>query len=591
MSVTVQKGSSAAIQVTGDVTTGVGRNFRMQLTTPDAVVAKGLTSGAYIAGPAANRTMPALAGNIGGGALSIYSSADSPTGTFVNSSNYTTVGIFEVKPTGEDVVITNAQITFTESAAFAVSGTAGIYDEDGALISDLVACTLNDAAGTNVAFTLSWQAPADTVSKMYVKVLPTSFVAGDANKTIQVGPTAYVAGAGSGIYGTGVNSGQAIGAPAAAFNTSTVTYKHTGSLTFALNGVSTPVNQAALVPSNGNLMAIFNVSATDDESVLITALEVTDTKAETTAAFNTVSLYEMDALGNLTQIASSKPWTFAAGAGNSVGTFTVADINSGAGWLIPAGASNYKMLAVKADVASGATTADTTQFDITAASIAGGTVAATGGSSGLAIPAGNLTAATASLSAAAGTHTLFTAAGGGVLYVSPNASAPSGAVSRSSTATLAIFDLTAKGAAIAFDNNNAGVEAEGSPALLTFYSTTGGVAATNYRIVDATTGIVYATGAAGVAATDTVSFTDVHFAAGSAQLAVAKDATVSIKLQTDITSTANYPQYTNLKFSVPTAVSVDTRADEAVAAVNNPGGLPLYPAGGLASVCPEVQVQ
>lgn len=575
----MSRGTSLMVQLTGDITSGATRTVWPRLVGPDAVVAKGVTSGVYFTGPAAGAAVgPAAAtAAITGGAMTVTSNVNSPTDNLVSAPVAQTIGIFDVRGTGENVVVQTVTLNFTHSAPLSAAYNAALYDESGGLLSNVVAIPAAGVAGQ--AFNTSITIPAGQTKKVYVKAFTNVLAVGDAAQTITVGVVL------NGFAGVGELSGTASTAPAAAFNLPAITYRHTGTLTVALNtieGVS-PLNQSALIPSAENYWTAVTFIATR-EDIRLTQVQFNDEIAETTAAFVTCSLYDRATDGTLVQL-DNQPWNYVVGAGNSNVNFN--NIDLGTGIDIPMGAANAKVLVVKCSVSGAATATNAPELDIAAA----GNLTATGATSGIAIPVGNVVGTNFGTTLRA-KHTLRAA----ILEVQPNASAPSGNISRSSTATVGIWDLTARGGAIVFDNNNVGGEAEGNPPLMVFTSFTGGIDATpsvTFRLVDATTGTVYAAsnGAAVNATATTVTFTDGDFATGAAQLIVAQDSTVSVKLQENITSTVLYPQYTSLQFGFANAAAIDTRADEAVAAVNDAGGLISYPATGLEARCPEVRIQ
>jgi hypothetical protein len=596
----LSRGSSLVTQVTGDITAGVNRFLTLTLVAPDAVLAKGKTSGVYFIGPAANVAMPATAA-FAGGVLTVTPNTNSPTDNLVSAPVAQDIGIFDVRGAGENVVLQTITLTFARSANMSADYNAALFDGDGGLLSNIAAvdAVVGDPNPDAVAFTLAWTVAPATTQELHVKAYTNVLAAGDAGTAITVAVGI------NGFVGIGEQSGAAVRAPVAGFALPAVTYRHAGSMQFALNTVVAPLNQAALIPSSGNYWTAITAIATR-EDVTITVLQLNDLIAETTQAFNTCSLYDMATDGTLTNL-DTQPWNFVALAGNSNVVFN--NINAGSGVTVPMGAANAKTLVVKCSVSGLATDGDAPELDIidddgngsldevTAVGAVSSLNIPNGAGAGAAPTYGNYTVPNLTGAEVRGKHTLFDPAGAnpattaGVLYVAPNASAPSGDISRSATATMGIWDFTAQGAAVAFDP----LGGVGAGALdhnpLVFHCYTGTVFnnSATFRLVDATTGLVYAVNGATVPATTTdVTFEDRDFENGNA-LAVLQGQTVSVKLQENITNTGNYNQYTTLQFGIDGAADVDTGADAGVN-INNAGGLPNYPSGGLEAKCPEVRI-
>jgi len=576
------RGASLQLQLTGDITSGATRTIWPALVGPDAVVAKGTVSGVLFIAPVAGLNVrPAAAtAPIQGGGLTVTPNVYSPTDNLVNSVVPQTIGIFDVRGTGENVVVQNVALNFAHAPALTIGYLAALYDEAGGLQSNVVAIPAGGGVGI---FNLGWTIPANTVKKLYVKAFTTPLVVANAARiiTVGVGPLGFAF--------IGELSGAAGAAPAAGFALPGITYRFSGQIQFALNTVVAPINQTALFSTAENFWTAIAVIATR-EDISITSLQFDNIDAtvgaEATQPFVTCSLYDMAADGSLTSL-DTQPWNFLAGA---LGNVLFNNINSGGGITVPLGAANAKTFAVKCSVAGAPTAGELPELDIVLVA----NVTAVGAVSGTNIIAPNVVLpGLAPGVAGRGAHILATTATGGVLYVKPNASSPSGNVSRSGTMIAGIWDLTAKGVpGLVFDN----IAAPADHNAFIFTSFTGGLSnnalAGNTRLVDATTGVVYATGAATVtvAAGTTLTFTDVELAAGAAPLAILQDQIVSVRVELNTTSTVAYPQYSSIRLGFLNALGLDTGAN-AGPALNNGGGLPEYPAGGIQARCPEIRIQ
>lgn len=183
----ISRGSAKTLKVLGDAVSGAGRRIQLQADI-DSVSGVGVTSGVGIAGPAI--ALAAGATNeiaITRGSLSVSVSSATPQGTdaqYVKSTSAQTLGVFDIRAIGEDVLVSSLGFSITgPSGATGSITSVGLYNEAGGLISsnlvDFTAAEWDNSPSAAKYFNLSATIPANTTQKFYVKGITNGITAPD----------------------------------------------------------------------------------------------------------------------------------------------------------------------------------------------------------------------------------------------------------------------------------------------------------------------------------------------------------------------------------------------------------------------------
>jgi Cys-rich repeat protein len=400
--VTIAKGTSKQFEVIGDIAAGNGRNI--DLTVPyNKVIGLGVTSGVSIVATGSTADFSTI--SIGIGTLTVNQSASHPVGTaaaFVKTTNAKNLGVFSVKATGEDILVNQVVLTFSNVSSTNYLTSVGLYDGD-SLISDLK----DSVTGTgNQTFTLNYTIPANTTKDITVK-------ASTYNISTQTSLTITWVG---GNNGYGLSSGESI-STSGNTSLSAVTIYPSGTISTAILDVTkAPYNQGLLAPlSNVSLVGLKVMVTREDMKLYSLALSGKIGETTSSDAIASVALYAED---GTTQLSNS--------VNVSSGTFTITEEDLIQEILFPK--NTYKTLIIKGR--SSATTTDLYTLSIATSSL---------------VLMGQDSSATTSNSSPI---SLYNTSQGQfmisdvVIEMKKNAESPSGNVSRGSLETYAIWDVT-----------------------------------------------------------------------------------------------------------------------------------------------------
>jgi len=558
--VLLAKGTSKSFQVIGDIVSGGGLNITLQADI-DAASGIGVTSGAGVAGPAAAFNLGA--GNlvaIAAGNLSISVSSSSPQGSSANlviSTTPQTLGVFDVRAIGENVLVSNVNMALADGALNTEAGTignVGLYDENGALLSQQV--NLLGVAGDGInfwgpaagtTFVMNWTVPANTTKKLYVKGttnLVTAPNPASANAVlVLVGGNSFVA--------TGLSSSGQAGAnnitSASVLALPPVSVNQAGTFATVGDTINTPYNQNVLGPVSQTVLGTIKLTTQNEDQRLRDAVLTGVTSAGAVNAYVTgVALY--DGATQITNFITPGTGTLPAGGGATANdvVFTTADVLTPTTFV----KGTPKTLNIVGNVISPLPAQGTTlRWTIGAVANHFRTTGVTSG-----VVATNNAAATdfrvnVGADNEGGTYTFRS----NVLEMKKSASSPSGTVARGTFATYAAFDLESKGA-----NANLGVDTlvfatDSLPAALTSSVTATGVLndAALFRLYDVDGGIaIPATRFLNVAA-GTIAFSGIPNGA----LTVTFGQVRHIALQITTTNQALWPVSSSMQWAVGTQAS------------------------------------
>jgi hypothetical protein len=293
----------------GDITSGVGRAVELQAGV-DSVSGVGLVSGVGVAGPAT--ALSAGASNeitIGRGSLTAAISSATPQGTaaqFVKSTSAQTLGVFDIRAVGEDVLVSSLGFKITGPASITSTSndpivSVGLYNEAGALISsnqvDFTEANVESGTvATDKYFNLSVTIPANTTQKFYVK--------GITNGLTLPAPASFIVALQKNLTGTksiiatGMNSSAQEGSdnitsdstlalPAISVNQGPIA-------TVSGDPLKTPLNQSVMSPSPAVIGTVKITAQREDQtlrSIVLTGNPSTSTMA---GLLSTVTLYDYE---------------------------------------------------------------------------------------------------------------------------------------------------------------------------------------------------------------------------------------------------------------------------------------------------------
>jgi len=399
--VTIAKGTSKQFEVVGDIAAGNGRNI--DLTVPyNKVIGLGVTSGVSIVASGTTADFSTI--SIGIGTLTVSQSASHPVGTaaaFVRTTNAKNLGVFSVKATGEDILVNQVVLTFSNVSSTNYLTSVGLYDGD-SLISDLKD-SVNQTSVTT--FTLNYTIPANTTKDFTVKA-STYHISDQTSLTIT-----WKAGA----NGYGLSSGEAI-STTGDVGLSAVTIYPAGTISTAILDVNkAPYNQGLLAPLSDVSLVGLKVMVTREDMKLESMALSGQVGSSASDAISSVALYAEDGTTQLSQPVNVSSGTF---------TITQEDLNQD----IVFAKNTYKTLIIKGRVS--ATTTDLYTLSIATSSLVliGQDSSATTSNSSL-ISLSNTTQGQFRLASL-------------VIEMKKNNDSPSGNVIRGSEETYAIWDVT-----------------------------------------------------------------------------------------------------------------------------------------------------
>jgi len=555
--VLITKGTSRVFQVIGDVASGVGRTIQLGMQA-NGVLANGTMTGVGVAGPAATFYL-GLPNDvvINRGALSVAISTASPQGTaatVVKSITPQTLGVYDIRATGENILVTNVTLVFNSGATTTGTiNTVGLYDEYGALLSNFQTLAgtalVNRWGAATVPFVMNWTIPANTTVKLYIKGITNGMTLPNPST---ITPTLAWDANNVSIVGTGLSSGGTEGAG----NVTSVSLLALPVMTvwqvglFGATGdhLVTPRNQSILAPVSQAVVATIKVTAgRENQNLRNLTLTCNTTGAACNNYYGNVAIYD-----GATQITN-----YIVPNATSV-VFTTGDIMTVETFEVGV-AKTLKIVANTLGTAVGTSSWAVAAGDMTTIGINSGQIAALAATD-LLVNSGGL---------GVGTGGLLTASAD-VLEMKVSAGSPAGTISRGTFASVAKWDLISRGAdALGVDVTN-----------ITFTSKTGlaSMLATDtdlVRLYDETNGVVLST----------VGSTTINLAAGTIgfvmatnTLRVAPTGVRVISLQMTTTNTAKFPAYSSMWFTVNTA------ANATVVAATVPGARGIGYGGAVWSV-------
>ena len=554
----IAKGAAITLKVLGDVVSGAGRTIQLQADI-DSVSGVGVTSGVGVAGPDAVQTITSSV-LIGIGTFSVSVSSATPQGNtaqFVKSTSAQTLGVFDIRAGGEDVLVSSLGFKITGPASVTATGdnaisSVGLYNEAGALVSsnlvNLTEANIESATvATNKYFNLSATIPANTTQKFYVKGITYSITAPDPvalTVSLQNNLTVSATTSLQAIVGTGMNSSAQQGSYniylASALSLPAVSVNQGPTATYSADPLQTPLNQSIMSPASQVIVGTVKITAQREDQTLrsIVLTGVTGTASTTADLLTSVALYD-----GATPVTTSK-----APVGNTV-TFSGSDVLSPAVTFVK---STAKTLRIVASTASGVTGAS---LYFTVAATAGQitTIGSTSGQPFASVTAVDLRVSTSTT--AAGTYTFNPI----IVEIVKDAASPSGTVGRGTYQTYATYKLDSYGT-----TSNVNLSS------VTFYSKVGlptAATSTMFRLVDADTDTAITVATTTVdAANGTVTFT---FANGD--LTITNGVDTRINLQVTTNNTTAWAANTAMQWTIIPAGAVTFY--EAGAAVGSSSGV------------------
>ena len=537
--VLITKGTSRVFQVIGDVAAGVGRMIELGMQA-NGVLANGTMTGVGVAGPAATFYL-GLPNDIviNRGGLSVSISTASPQGTaatVVKSIMSQTLGVYDIRATGENILVTNVNLTFTDGGLGATGTitTVGLYDEYGALLSNFQNLVGTAVAGhwgiAAVPFVINWTIPANTTMKLYVKGITNGITLPNPANVV---PALVLVG-GASITGTGLSSGGTEGAgnvTSASVLALPTMIVWQGPL-FGITGdhLVTPRNQSILGPVSQAVVATIKVTGgREDQNLRSLTLTCNTTGANCAAYYSNVAIYDGATQVTNYVVPNATSVVFDATQIINVETFSVGV------------AKTLKVVANTLGIAAGTSSWAVAAGDMVTVGITSGQVAANAVQD-LRVNSGGLGANTGGeLTALAD-----------VLEMKVNAVSPAGTISRGTFAPVAKWDLISRGA-----------DAQGVDVTdITFTSKTGLASASDtdtalVRLYDETNGVVLSLAAS---TTITVANGTIRFQMATGTLRVLPTAVRVISLQMTTTNTTKFPAYSSMWFTVTTAANATVLA-------------------------------
>lgn len=421
--ITLVKGASTNIELIGNIANGNARTIIMQIAA-GGVIARGATSGT-------NMTNATATGNdtitIGLGTLTVSMSANHPQGAngyLIKTTNLKTLAALSMRANGENIILNTIDLKFV-NATDHFTGTnylssVGLYDGD-SLVSNLI--TVDDENAQQ--FSLNWTVPGDTTKELTVK---------GVTNTVDVAVADTVTTTFDASAGYGLSSGEAINNTADVVTTSIVIYP-SGKSTVADETDSTRImhNQSILAPMvNAPVGAIKIYAQREDMKLTDWVVSLTGTGYGDETDISSVTIYDQD---GTTQLSNPVAYDDTDDDTTDTFTFTSSDFLTD----IIVAKNSYKTLIVKANTVA---TIDGTTDLVMSLVDAANQMKFIGQDSGTAYDVSTDLGGDIALditSPFAGGKFSFEK---DILEVKKASTSPSGAVSRGTIATYAIWDVT-----------------------------------------------------------------------------------------------------------------------------------------------------
>jgi len=304
--ISLTKGASINLEAVADIASGAtlagGRTIKLEIAL-GGVVARGATSGTNIVSTGNTVGTSIL---IGIGTLTVSMSANHPQGAnalLITTTNKKTIAAFSVRANGEDIILNQIDFNFLDGTqdldAANYLSAVGVYDGD-SLISDLKTIA---APNNEDAFSLNYTIPANTTKELLVKAVTNTMTAVN-NDQLTTTWSYYL--------GYGLSSGETI-TSGANYPTTAITISASGKATLAAETTKTPYSQGVLAPINNVILGALKVYA-QREDLKLTKLVLTAVGTDYVADdISSVTLYADDGVTLLSNPVSE-------GAGN---TFTI----------------------------------------------------------------------------------------------------------------------------------------------------------------------------------------------------------------------------------------------------------------------------
>ena len=519
--ISLTKGASINLEAVADIASGAtlagGRTIKLEIAL-GGVVARGATSGTNIVSTGNTVGTSIL---IGIGTLTVSMSANHPQGAnalLITTTNKKTIAAFSVRANGEDIILNQIDFNFLDGAqdldAANYLSAVGVYDGD-SLISDLktIAAPNNEAA-----FSLNYTIPANTTKELLVKAV-TNTMTGVNNDQLTTTWSYYL--------GYGLSSGETI-TSGANYPTTAITISASGKATLAAETTKTPYSQGVLAPINNVILGALKVYA-QREDLKLTKLVLTAVGTGYVADdISSVTLYADDGVTLLSNPVSE-------GAGN---TFTITSDTDLISDIVFTKAV-YKTILVKANVNVAIAGVPNLHFTIANAD---DNLTFEGMDSAQPYDYNDDTAGWdfAFNSPYAGGTFAFSQT---LVEMKKASTSPSGSVSRGSSQTYAIWDLTN----VSSDTYDAKITS------IMFTSKTGlpsGAVVADYKLYDGDGNkicdSVVCAGQAISVADGTITFAN----AGAVLLTIPQGTPKQLVLEIDTTSTTKYPSSTQMQWTL-----------------------------------------
>ena len=518
--ISLTKGASINLEAVADIASGAtlagGRTIKLEIAL-GGVVARGATSGTNIVSTGNTVGTSIL---IGIGTLTVSMSANHPQGAnalLITTTNKKTIAAFSVRANGEDIILNQIDFNFLDGTqdldAANYLSAVGVYDGD-SLISDLKTIA---APNNEDAFSLNYTIPANTTKELLVKAVTNTMTAVN-NDQLTTTWSYYL--------GYGLSSGETI-TSGANYPTTAITISASGKATLAAETTKTPYSQGVLAPINNVILGALKVYA-QREDLKLTKLVLTAVGTGYVADdISSVTLYADDGVTLLSNPVSE-------GAGN---TFTITSDTDLISDIVFTKAV-YKTILVKANVNVAIAGVPNLHFTIANAD---DNLTFEGMDSAQPYDYNDDTAGWdfAFNSPYAGGTFAFSQT---LVEMKKASTSPSGSVSRGSSQTYAIWDLTN----VSSDTYDADITS------IKFTSKTGlpGTAVVaDYKLYDGDGNKICDS----VACADVISVADgtITFANGGAVLLTIPQGTPKqLVLEIDTTSTTKYPSSTQMQWTL-----------------------------------------
>lgn len=404
--ITIPKGNTKEIAITGDITGGSLRTIDFDIQKKTDIIAKGKTFGYYITASGGS-SGSAAEGNfssdrepfyngftltISQGNLNIERSNTVTAGNIAVEISNTALGAFSMEARGEPIQISKIVLTFTVTGSGAATNISNIaiYDENGRIVTGP-----RDATATTVTFSDSLTVPSGKHTYTVRGKLSTAFANGDT-VTVSLTPS-------SDITARGETTGNTVtAAPSSSVSASKQTVRGSS---LVVSVATSPSPQTVVKGVSSFIFAryVFDASASG-EDIRVSSLKLRDTYASA-GATNLSNCRLMDGAAVLTTGGNSVDPSLDGTSPDDI-TFrfdTPLIVTKGA----------LKTISLACNISNSATTASTHAWGINSG--VSGSVSATGATSG----------ATITPSVITDTGSTMTIAANGSLAITLDASSPS----------------------------------------------------------------------------------------------------------------------------------------------------------------------